>query len=224
MYRKHRGENVLRNLLNPLIEQFLSDTSTSLCLNPCDIYKAWISRLETESGKPSGLPYETTSKRALEHAPVRQQFEANLQAVKAHTTSFLHLILRSIDKLPFGLRYLAKVLRNKLRAKFPQASEREVLKVVGNLVYYRFINSALCSPDAYDVVDTKAGVPLSTEQRRNLACISKHLNLIAMSKGYGDTENAHLACLNPFIKESHELMRSYFQVKKYSKLLVAEKI
>lgn len=27
---------------------------------------------------------------------------------------------------------------------------------------------------------------------------------------YGDTENAHLSCLNPFIKESHELIRSYF--------------
>ena len=31
-----------------------------------------------------------------------------------------------------------------------------------------------------------------------------------MSKGYGDSENAHLACLNPFIKESHEQIRGYF--------------
>jgi len=50
-------------------------------------------------------------------------------------------------------------------------------------VYYRFINSAICSPDAYDVIDLKAGVPLDSEQRKNLACISKHLNLISMSKG-----------------------------------------
>jgi hypothetical protein len=27
---------------------------------------------------------------------------------------------------------------------------------------------------------------------------------------YGDTENAHLSCLNSFIKESHERMRNYF--------------
>ena len=106
---------------------------------------------------------------------------------------------------------MAKVLRFKLKSKFPNSSDREILKIVGNLVYYRFINSAICSPDAYDVIDLKAGVPFDSEQRRNLACISKHLNLISMSKGYGDAENAHLACLNPFIKESHEQIRAYFQ-------------
>ena len=78
------------------------------------------------------------------------------------------------------------------------------------MVYYRFINSAICSPDAYDVIDMKAGDSLNSEQRKNLACIAKHLQLISMSKGYGDSENAHLACLNPFIKESHELIRNYF--------------
>lgn len=203
---------MLRKLLNPLMEELLADKSASLCLSPCELYKAWISRVETESGQASGLPYETTAKRALEHAPVRAQLDANLQAVRAYTAKFLRVIVGAVGELPFGLRCLARVLRLKLRAKFPEASEREVLKVVGNLVYYRFINSAVCSPDAYDVVDSVAGAPLTTDQRKNLACISKHLNLISMSKGYGDTENAHLACLNPFIKESHELMRAYFQV------------
>ena len=67
--------------------------------------------------------------------------------------------------------------------KFPTASDREILKIIGNLVYYRFINSAICSPDAYDVIDLKAGNTLDSEQRKNLACIAKHLQLISMSKG-----------------------------------------
>ena len=75
------------------------------------------------------------------------------------------------------------MLRNTLKSKFQNSSEREILKIIGNLIYYRFINSAICSPDAYDVVDLKAGDTLNTDQRKNLACIAKHLQLISMSKG-----------------------------------------
>jgi Ras GTPase-activating-like protein IQGAP2/3 len=70
-----------------------------------------------------------------------------------------------------------------LKAKFQNSSDREILKIIGNLVYYRFINSAVCSPDAYDVIDIKAGGSLNNDQRKNLACIAKHLQLISMSKG-----------------------------------------
>ena len=34
-----------------------------------------------------------------------------------------------------------------------------------------------------DVIDVKAGDVLNTDQRKNLACIAKHLQLISMSKG-----------------------------------------
>ena len=57
------------------------------------------------------------------------------------------------------------------------------LQIIGNLIYYRFINSAICSPDVYDIIDLKAGCPLDSDQRKNLACIAKHLQLISMSKG-----------------------------------------
>ena len=197
----------MRNLLHQTIEDFLKCENLKLCLNPTDIYKSWINKLESDTGKPSGLPYDVSNQKALEYEEVRKQLEENIKTVKYHTSKFLSLILSSIDKLPFGFRYVAKVLRNSLRSKFPATTEREILKIIGNLVYYRFINSAICSPDAYDVIDIKVGSTLDSDQRKNLACIAKHLQLISMSKGYGDSENAHLACLNPFIKESHELIR-----------------
>lgn len=210
LYRKHRGENILRNLLNQTVEEFLNVKNLQLCLNPSELYKAWINKLESDSGKPSGMPYDITNQKALEYDEVRRQLDENIKLVKLYTSKFLHLILKSIDKLPYGLRYIAKMLRTSLKMKFPTSYDREILKIIGNLVYYRFINSAICSPDAYDVIDLKAGYSLDLDQRKNLACIAKHLQLISMSKGYGDTENAHLACLNPFIKESHEMIRNYF--------------
>ncbi len=170
-------------MLNPIVEEFLGVKNLQLCLNPCELYKNWINKLESDTGKPSGLPYEITNQKALEFEEIRKQLDENLKAVKMYTAKFLHLILKSIRKIPYGLRYIAKMLRIKLKSKFPSATDREILKIIGNLIYYRFINSAICSPDAYDIIDTKAGMPLNSDQRKNLACISKHLNLISMSKG-----------------------------------------
>ncbi len=36
-----------------------------------------------------------------------------------------------------------------LAEKFPEAQEKEILKVIGNLVYYKFINPAVIAPDKY---------------------------------------------------------------------------
>ena len=183
LYRKHRGENVLRNLLNPTTEEFLQAKGLQLCLSPAEIYKSWVNRLETETGVPSGFAYDVSNQKALEYEEVRKQLEANIKAVKMYTAKFLNLIIKSLNKLPYGLRYIARVLRASLKAKFPASSDREILKIIGNLIYYRFLNSAICSPDMYDIVDMKAGDSLDLDQRKNLACIAKHLQLISMSKG-----------------------------------------
>ncbi len=44
-------------------------------------------------------------------------------------------------------------LRQELQAKFPEAPKDDILKVVGNLLYYRYMNPAIVTPDAFDVVD-----------------------------------------------------------------------
>ena len=47
---------------------------------------------------------------------------------------------------------LTKVLRGALQRKFPSTSDKDLLKIVGNLIYYRYINSAIAAPDAFELV------------------------------------------------------------------------
>jgi hypothetical protein len=42
-----------------------------------------------------------------------------------------------------------QVLFNALATKFPEAQEKEILKVIGNLVYYKLINPAIIAPDRW---------------------------------------------------------------------------
>ena len=97
---KHRGENVLRNLLNKTVSDVLKCDKLRLCLNPAELYRNWVNKLETATGKSSGMPYEVTNQKALEHAEIRKQLDDNIRLVKTHTSKFLVLILKSIGKIP----------------------------------------------------------------------------------------------------------------------------
>lgn len=51
------------------------------------------------------------------------------------------------------------------------------------MVYYRYINSAIVAPDAFDIVTVAPDQKLNNNQRRNLASIAKILQFAASKKG-----------------------------------------
>jgi len=60
-----------------------------------------------------------------------------------------------------------------------------LLQIVGNLLYYRYINSTIAAPDAYGIIDVdmEKGNALTPDQRRNLGSIAKILQFAASNKG-----------------------------------------
>lgn len=58
-----------------------------------------------------------------------------------------------------------------------------MFQVVGNLIYYRYINAALVAPDAYDIVPLSADKKLGNDERHLLASIAKILQFAASKKG-----------------------------------------
>ena len=54
--------------------------------------------------------------------------------------------------------------------------------MVGNLLYYRYMNPAIVAPDGFDIVDVSAEQQLTSDQRRNLGNIAKVLQYAAANK------------------------------------------
>lgn len=106
------------------------------------------------------------------------------------------------------MRYMAKVLRAALQKKFPDAQEKDVLKIVGNLLYYRYINPAIVAPDVFDIINVSAENALSTDQRRNLGSVAKILQFAASNKGFGG-DSSYLAHMNSYIKDAHEKFKKF---------------
>ena len=179
-------------MLGPLINRVLEDKSLKINTNPVEIYKQWVNQMEYETGRSSGMPYDVTAEQALEHEEVKKRLARSITRLKqvryistnclGHpiddenacfrlqvATLFLTTIVKSKRHIPYGMLYMTRVLHRALRAKFPDAPEKEILKVIGNLLYYRYINGAVVAPDSCDIVDMNSPEQaLNNEQRKNL--------------------------------------------------------
>ncbi|XP_035427010.2 ras GTPase-activating-like protein IQGAP3 isoform X1 [Cygnus atratus] len=234
-YRNARGQNALRQILGGPVQEVLQDKTLSIRTNPVDIYKAWVNQTESQSGQKSKLPYEVSPEQALSHPEVQRRLDISIRNLLATTDKFVSAITSSVDKIPYGMRYVAKILRTSLAEKFPKASEEEADKVVGNLLYYRFMNPAVVAPDGFDIVDISAGATLHPDQRRSLGSVAKVLQHAAARKVF-DGENAHLCGVNRYLEDTHGKFRRFiaaacrvpepeerFNVDEYSEMVAVAK-
>ncbi|RLV88778.1 hypothetical protein DV515_00015297 [Chloebia gouldiae] len=207
-YRNVRGQNALRHILAGPVQEVLQDKALSIHTDPVDIYKAWINQTESQSGHRSKLPYEVSPEQALSHPEVQRRLDISIRNLLAVTDKFVSAITSSVDKIPYGMRYMAKILRMSLAEKFPKAPAEEVDKIVGNLLYYRFMNPAVVAPDGFDIVDVSAGAALRPDQRRSLGSIAKVLQHAAAHRPF-QGESAHLCGLNQYLEHTHNKFRRF---------------
>ncbi|XP_062456664.1 ras GTPase-activating-like protein IQGAP2 isoform X1 [Rhea pennata] len=208
--RGARGQNTLRQLLAPVVKDIMDDKSLIINTSPVDVYKAWVNQLEMQTGEASKLPYDVTTEQALTHTEVVNKLESSIQSLRAVTDKVLTSIFSSLNMMPYGMRYIAKVLKSSLHEKFPDATEDELLKIVGNLLYYRYMNPAIVAPDGFDIIDMTAGGQIHPDQRRNLGCVAKVLQHAASNKLF-EGESEHLSSMNSYLSQTYQKFRNFFQ-------------
>ncbi|XP_044529655.1 ras GTPase-activating-like protein IQGAP3 [Gracilinanus agilis] len=207
-YRNGRGQSALREILGGVIQGVLEDRTLSVYTDPIHLYKTWINQTEAQTGQRSHLPYDVTPEQALSHPEVQRRMDISVRSLLTVTEKFLTAIISSVDQIPYGMRYVAKVLKTSLAEKFPRATEGEICKVVGNLLYYRFLNPAVVAPDAFDIVALAAGGALSSSQRHVLGAVAQLLQHAAAGKPFSG-ENGHLRVLNSYLEETHLKFRKF---------------
>nr|XP_055218169.1 ras GTPase-activating-like protein IQGAP3 isoform X4 [Gorilla gorilla gorilla] len=207
-YRNGRGQSALQEILGKVIQDVLEDKVLSVHTDPVHLYKNWINQTEAQTGQRSHLPYDVTPEQALSHPEVQRRLDIALRNLLAMTDKFLLAITSSVDQIPYGMRYVAKVLKATLAEKFPDATDSEVYKVVGNLLYYRFLNPAVVAPDAFDIVAMAAGGALAAPQRHALGAVAQLLQHAAAGKAFSG-QSQHLRVLNDYLEETHLKFRKF---------------
>ncbi|XP_044127441.1 ras GTPase-activating-like protein IQGAP3 isoform X1 [Bufo gargarizans] len=205
-YRSARGQNALRQILGNMVKEVLQDKTINIRISPVEIYKSWVNQVESQTGKKSTLPYDVTPEQALTHSEVQRRLDISTRNLISVTDKFFSTIFANVDQIPYGMRYIGKVLKNSLSQKFPKAREEDIHKIVGNLLYYRFMNPAVVAPDAFDIVDMSAGGTIHPDQRRTLGSIAKVLQHVAANKLF---EDSHLGLVNQYLAEMHWKFRKF---------------
>ncbi|KAJ3333331.1 hypothetical protein HDU76_009303 [Blyttiomyces sp. JEL0837] len=175
--RGAKERQFLRELLQPLVRLILSDSSLDLETDPVFIYKNLIREEESKSGEQSSRSHDVTHQSALADPEVQRVQKEHVAKLKEITDQFLNAIIGSLKKMPYGIKYIAMEMKNIMREKFP-GNDAEVIKIVGNLIYYRYMNPVIVAPEGFDVIESA----ISPTQRKNLAEVAKTLHQISVNK------------------------------------------
>ncbi|KAL1922094.1 uncharacterized protein VTP21DRAFT_10736 [Calcarisporiella thermophila] len=208
-YRGAKERKYLRDLFAPLINKVLEDDFLDLETNPVEIYKTCINNEESRTGRPTTRPLNVSAEEAvMNDEETKATFIQHLQRLRVVTEEFLSAILGSLEKMPYGIRLIARELKDALGEKFPDEPESEVMKVIGNFVYYRYINPAIIAPETFDVVERV----INPQQRKNLGQVAKMLHQIARGKPFMDGEGEmFFAPLNSYVLFSAGKFTEWFQ-------------
>jgi len=193
----------LRNLLQPLVKNVLDDDKLDLDTDPLNIYRNLIRAQESKTGEKSTRKFDLSRDEALQEADVKAAFVERLKQLGDITSTFLQAIIASLNNLPYGLRYIAGELMSALKARFPEEEPEKFTKIVGHVIYYRYMNPAIVAPEGFDVIETLVN-PI---QRKNLAEISRVLQQVAAKRTFDD-DQMYLQPLNTFVvKQSDNFMK-----------------
>ncbi|RKP07724.1 hypothetical protein THASP1DRAFT_30466 [Thamnocephalis sphaerospora] len=203
--RGAKERKYLRDLLQPLIREVVENVELDLESDPLVIYRSLIREEESRTGVRSTRPYDVLREEALTDPETRSTLIRHLQQLRDHTEYFINRIHSSLNAMPYGIRLIARELKEALTAS-GSGKEREttIMKVVGHLVYYRYINPAIIAPESFDVIE----MMISPLQRKNLAEIAKMLNQVSMGKMFAD-DNIFLQPLNNYVAFTSEKFAQY---------------
>ncbi|KAI8581736.1 hypothetical protein K450DRAFT_230913 [Umbelopsis ramanniana AG] len=203
--RGAKERKFFRDLLQPLVNTVLDDDFMDLETDPVNIYHKSVNLEESRTGRPSARKHTATSQEALADAEVRDTFIQHLKRLREVTERFLSAIISTLEEMPYGVRFIAKELKQSLEENFPEEPKQNIVKIIGNFIYYRYLNPAIIAPEQYDVVDTV----ITPMQRKNLAEVSKMLQQISSGKVF-DANDLFLAPLNDYVFEAGQRFSQWF--------------
>ncbi|ODQ50264.1 hypothetical protein SAICODRAFT_73541 [Saitoella complicata NRRL Y-17804] len=203
--RGAKYQKYMHDLLGPLVTKVVQDDFLNLESDPVMIYKNMINNEELRTGQRSSRPQVVDQAEAIRDPETRNAFIKHLSDLRDFTEMFIDAIENSVRTMPFGIRYIARETLRAVQAKFPDEAETILLKVVGNLIYYRYLNPAVVAPEHFGVIDGA----ITAQQRKNLGEIAKMLTQISQGRLFS-SDNVYLQPLNEYVASAIGRMTSIY--------------
>ncbi len=174
--RRKQGLDFLKTVIGPIMKTVITK-DINLELKPqmvpiawylmMKVYQTFISDQEIRLGEKSNMQRNLTEDQIMEIKEVKEIINSRLEQLQQICDSFFDGIIKNLNKLPYGIRWICKQIRKIAQESFKNSSEDDILKVTGYFVYYRFVNLAIVTPDAFEIIEKD----LSPIARKNLVAV-----------------------------------------------------
>ncbi|KAJ7276452.1 hypothetical protein B0H12DRAFT_1085502 [Mycena haematopus] len=201
-YVRPKQGTYVRDTLQAVIRRVIDapavgEPPIDLELDPSVIHRARIELEEAHLRAPSGKRKDLNFRDALQDGPTRAIYIRALQTLQECTQWFLTSLTQSVKRMPYNIRYLARETLVALREKYPDAPDTLYAACIGRLVYYRYINPAIVTPETFDIVPNT----IDREARKNLDQISKVLTQITTGSEFDDDSPKYVP-INEFVRRA----------------------
>ncbi|KAG0709616.1 hypothetical protein DFH29DRAFT_884999 [Suillus ampliporus] len=183
-YVRPRQVTYIRETLQGIIRELMEAVDLDLESDPTVIHRSRINVEEMRSGIASTKPKDVPFYEALKDPDTRAEYIRHLQKLQWWTEAFAASIFESTRRMPYSMRFMARETLLSLKEKFPGAPDEVYAACIGRLVYYRYLNPAILSPENFDMVAST--VDIAT--RKNLAQISKVLTQVASGSEFTEDQ------------------------------------
>jgi len=205
--RRKQGQEYLKQIIAPILDAVTNIVDLNLELNAVQIYQAMITDMEIQTGARSTLSRDLPEDKIVENPEVKAILGSRVQKCVSICNMFFEGVVSSLNRLPYGIRYICKQIHNIAKSKWNSSGD-EIAKVLGYFVYYRFMNLAIVTPDSFDL-----GVKeVSMLARRNLVVVAKVLqNLFSLNTFQKQGFERWMLPLNDWINSKIPVVRKYFE-------------
>ena len=195
-----RDRKYMRNLLSPIIKDNIVDNpELDLESDPMQIYLSAIENEQLRTGRRSQRSPDIPREQAIRDPETKRTFITHLQDLRDIADQFFAALEDSLQRMPFGVRYVAQQMFQNLTSRFQHEEQGYILQIVGHWVWKAYLQPALTEPEKFGVIDRG----LSQEHKRNVGEVSKAVGQVAAGRLFGG-ENVFLQPLNSYVGESIE--------------------
>ena len=195
-----RDRKYMRDLLSPIVKDNIIDNpELDLESDPMQIYLSAIENEQLRTGRRSQRSPDIPREQAIRDPETKRTFITHLQDLRDIADQFFAALEDSLQRMPFGVRYVAQQMFQNLTSRFQHEEQGYILQVVGHWVWKAYLQPALTEPEKFGVIDRG----LSQEHKRNVGEVAKVVGQIAAGRLFGG-ENVFLQPLNSYVGESIE--------------------
>jgi len=195
-----RDRKYMRDSLSPIVkESILDNPELDLESDPMQIYLSAIENEQLRTGQRSQRSPDIPREAAIRDPETKRTFITHLQDLRDIADQFFLALEDHLQKMPFGVRYIAQQMFQNLSSRFQHEEQGYILQLVGHWVWKSYLQPALTEPEKFGVIDRG----LSQEHKRNIGEVSKVVGQVAAGRLFGG-ENVFLQPLNSYVGESIE--------------------